>query len=121
MGWLGILSPICVLVSAVVPILSVRVLKPTLLVVALIASLLLLLLLLLTSSRSKDVLNDLSGFDALNSLFFRGFVSIRDGGSEDIFYNAPRKAFYEEFDGFGIGEVVTIMALDSHGLSFSTI
>jgi len=101
LGRLRILSPVQVLVSAIIAVLLVRrVLKPASLVATLVSS-------WLTPTGTKDVFHNLSRFDALNRLFFGGFVSIRDRRSQDIFDHAPRETFYEEFDGLGVSEVIT--------------
>jgi len=96
-----ILSPIRILVPAISTILLIRqVLEPTSLVVALVS-------LLWIPMRTEDIFYHLSRFDALNRFLFGSFIGVRDRGSEDIFDYAPRKAFYEEFDGFRVCKVVT--------------
>src|SRR5712672_2358918 len=57
--------------------------------------------------RAEDVFHHLSRFDTLDRFLFSGFIGVGDGGSEDIFDYAPREAFYEEFDGFGICKMIT--------------
>jgi len=75
-------------------------LEPASLIVALVSS-------WLRPSRTEDILDHLSRFNTLDRFFFRGFIGVRNGGSEDIFDHAPREAFDEEFDGFWVPEVVT--------------
>jgi len=101
LGWFRILSPIRVLIPAIATILLVRrVLEPTSLIVALVPS-------LLESSRAEDIFDHLSRFDALDRFPLGGFIGVRDRGSENVFDHTPWEAFYEEFDGFGVPEVVT--------------
>jgi len=96
-----ILSPVHILVSAVAPVLLVRVLEPTSLVIALFSSL------LLGSPRSKDILYHLARFNALDSLLFGGLVSVRDRRSKNVFNYTPWKTFYEKLDGLRIAKVIT--------------
>ena len=57
--------------------------------------------------RTKDVFDHLARFDALDCLLLGRFVSVRNRWPKNIFDHAPRKAFYEEFNGFWIPKVIT--------------
>jgi len=60
----------------------------------------------LRASGAEDVFDYLARLNALDRLFFGGFVSVRNGRPKDIFDHASRKAFYEELDRLRIPEVI---------------
>ena len=94
-----VLAPIGVLAPLVVVVLLVLVLslEPASLVPTLGS---------IVPSRAEDVLHYLLRLNALNRFFFRGFIGVGCGGSQDVFNHAARETFYKEFNGLWVGEII---------------